>query len=1108
MSKLKKALTIVTLLVFLLILFTKTVFASDTGNLFKKVEYSEDFKNWLELSDEEKKKVMQPRMYDIIPTNTIPNNLLYRARLLGASANSRYSLKDVIPSNLTIRNQQQTQACWAFAALSSLETNIALSNYKNGTNTSKVYDYSERHMEYANSKTFANNKENKSGYNRSVNSGGQWYLAESYLTNGLGAIDEKDMPFENNADVIDISAIQNKTVTSQVYDTIDFADYRVQTDEKKAEIMNEIKQHIQNYGSVFASIHGNSSSISAFNCYNNETGAKFCNSTILHGADHAVSIIGWDDNYSIDNFAEEAKPTSNGAWIIRNSWGERLEYSLSELKEERFNTYKQQCIAKGWNSASEIPNEFIEQAGYTIENDKVYVKIGDNGIMYVSYEDRNISKTMYGIIKASDTVEYENIYQYDEYYPAYDITFNSSKTMLCNIFDKKTTGPEYLTQVALYSPETYKCKVYVNPNGTSKTKNDMQLVQLKAGETETFNAGYHTLEFSKPIEIKSNKFAVVVEIEGTRSYGVNIKLETKVNEVEAFNSVQVENGKCFIATNNDFDTCQWIDLGHLSEQVSTLPNGDSTVKAFTVSEILDESLKNIEIVTPPTKTKYFEGENFDKTGMVVKANYNSKKNPSKILDDGSYNITNGNNLKVGQTSVTITYDNKSTNQSITVEKNSVTDLKIKTPPTKTEYKEGQNFDKNGMVVEATFKDGTTKDVTDYTIENGTNLKANQTQVTISYGEKSIEQIITVTPNPLIEIKVNKAPDKTKYVVGQNFDKTGMVITGTYQDESTQEIIDYTIENGTKLVKDQSSVTIKYEGKTVEQPITVEEKAVTEIKINKKPSKTQYIQNKENLDLSGGTIIVNYNDGSNEEIDLTSELIQISGFDNKNVGKNTITIQYGTKTTSIDLEIIAEAKPANSNFDDSNCKVDNAKYYTYTDSSKQEYLVMDITVDKISKNNVNDSYEYYYYLSSNKDENNIENWVKISEYNSSDNKIQFKMDTRDIKNYAELSTSNNLYLYIKEVAIKGGNQSVKVSKAMQLNSDVTVETYLDGAKVTNSNAGNKVPTTNDSKNDTDKTKAPGILPNTGAGSIIVIVLIVLIAGTIFFIRYKNLSKYIK
>lgn len=122
--------------------------------------------------------------------------------------------------------------------------------------------------------------------------------------------------------------------------------------------------------------------------------------------------------------------------------------------------------------------------------------------------------------------------------------------MLCNIFDKKTTKTEYLTQVSLYAPETYKCKVYVNPNGTSKSKNDLQLVTLKSGESETVNAGYHTLEFANPIELKANSFAVVIEIQSSK-YSATLPLESKIDSISAWDSVSVESGKCFLALGKD-----------------------------------------------------------------------------------------------------------------------------------------------------------------------------------------------------------------------------------------------------------------------------------------------------------------------------------------------------------------------------------------------------------------------------------------------------------------------------------------------------------------------------------------------------------------------------
>ena len=1085
-------------LIFLgIVLLTKTIFANDTSKLFEKVDYTEEFKMWLNLSDEEKERCLIPRMYKITPSEKFERNLWYRTSLLGTSLNPRYSLKDVIPNNLSIRNQGSTQACWAFASISSLETNLALSNLKSGENE-KIYDFSERHMEYANSRIFANSIENPYGYNRTVGSGGYWYYAQSYLTNGLGAINETEMPFEYNENIIDISEIQNKTVTSQVYDTVEFADYRYENDEKKAEIMNQIKQHIKNYGSVFALMHGNSSSFLG-ECYNNETGAKYCNNTIFHQADHAVSIIGWDDNYSIDNFAEECRPTSKGAWIIRNSWGERIEYDLLELKESYFDIRRQECIANGWNSAEEVPNEIIEQYDYIIEDDMAYKKIGDNGIMYVSYEDVNISKQLYGIIKATDTVEYENLYQYDEFYPAGLIRFNLSKVFLCNIFDKKSTGPEYLTQVSITSPDTYKCKVYVNPNGDSKSKNDMQLIQLKAGETETINAGYHTIEFARPVEIRGNKFAVVIELEGTNQYSsVYVYTESKNEDTEIFDYVKVENGKCFVSVSNDLDSCEWFDLGKISQENEDLENGDSTIKAFTTNELIDESLKNIEIINPPTKVHYFENENFDASGMVVKANYNSKKNPYVILDSGSYSIENGTNLSVGQTSVKITFEGKETTQPITVEKNSVINLRIITPPTKTEYKEGQSFERAGMVIEADFKDGTTKTITDYTVENGNNLKTTQNHVTISYGGISIDQDITVIPNPLIRIDITNEPNKVKYVEGQDFDKTGMIVTGTYQDGSKQEIIDYVIENGTNLLAEQTSVRIKYEGMTADQSIIVEEKKVERIRINKLPAKTQYIQNKEDLELAGGSIIITYNDGTEEEVDLNSEDVTILGFNNKNVGKNIITVEYETKKATFEVQIIAEAKPENSDFSNINSRVNKVEYYMYSDPNKEEYMVMDLVVDGIIKSTKNDSLEYYYYISPNQIEDTIEHWVKITE-NQDDNTISFKINTKDISNYDDILKADDLYLYIREVAKLGGNQQVKVTNAIKLNSEASIEVYVDDEKIGDDEIE---PQKEDSKK--DDTVAKKELPNTGIKIAFISVGLLLIFISIKFIQYRRLK----
>ena len=94
MKKLKKISIILMILISFLI--APKVFAKSNNDEIRKVEYSEDFKRWLKLSDEEKNKTIQPRMYDVIVTDFNTRNVFYKVRLLGAKSNSKYNLKNII----------------------------------------------------------------------------------------------------------------------------------------------------------------------------------------------------------------------------------------------------------------------------------------------------------------------------------------------------------------------------------------------------------------------------------------------------------------------------------------------------------------------------------------------------------------------------------------------------------------------------------------------------------------------------------------------------------------------------------------------------------------------------------------------------------------------------------------------------------------------------------------------------------------------------------------------------------------------------------------------------------------------------------------------------
>lgn len=956
------------LILFIGIVFCTNVQAVDIPKI-EEVEYSDEYKEYMALSDEEKAERTEPSRYNVISPKTNSeylsnlNNIFKSATLVKSGLDSEYDLRDIISQNVAIRNQMNTNSCWAFATIGALESNIALLDYKAGR-TGNVYDYSERHLDYSvRSNAFNNDEVNKYGYNIGFEKGGTFLMAESYLSNGMGAIEEEEMPFENNEDNIDISEIQNKNTATTLYDTILFEDI---DDIGKTELMSKMKQVISNYGGIYAIFNG----ANIFSdTYNNATGAIYCPNSTDYPSNHGGIIIGWDDTYSKSNFKEGNQPANDGAWIIKNSWGEKLSFDLNEVKEDLYTQYKEQCNQAGFNSADEITNEFllpIIEASYgegkvTIEGDSIVITVGDNGYMYISYDDANIYSELYAIEKATSTKDYDNIYQNDLLHPGLAIGMQTTEDMyIANKFKRDSSEDEVLTMVSIFTMQEVTAKVFVNPNSDDLSK--LQQVELKDGESIKLEPGYHTIILAEPVKLTGDSFAVAMSVQsGTDKQTVMVESK-KVDE-----NAEVNSNESFFSTKEAMEAGVWIDF--CSADAGN-QNCNVSIKAFTEKQTSEEpaELQSIEISNPPTNTEYTEGEKFDTSGMKVTA---------------------------------------------------------------------------------TYSDLTTKEVTNYKVLDGDNLYYGQNSVTISYTENGI----------------------------------------------------------TKEAKQNITV------KQVEQ-----QKEIKSIEMASLPDKTTYKQN-EKLNLDGGKVKVIYADDTSTELNLNSSSLTITGFDNQTIGKQTITVEYQGFTTTFELEVEEGAKPVLSDFTNANLVVKDATVYLYKEIIDDDYIDINIEVDNISGRDENTEYTYYYYLSENKSDENIENWTKVKNAKVNANgdgtyTLTGKISTKDIAKIEELSDANNLYLYIKEVGTVGEN-SVEQTYTEKLKVDGDDATYyMDNeyqGKVEDIIDNNK-PTTPDGDNDNnnnddeDTTISPKPIPQTGEIYLgIIAIAIIAGIGIYFFVKNKNIDK---
>lgn len=157
---------------------------------------------------------------------------------------------------------------------------------------------------------------------------------------------------------------------------------------------------------------------------------------------------------------------------------------------------------------------------------------------------------------------------------------------------------------------------------------------------------------------------------------------------------------------------------------------------------------NIRVTTPPTKTNYLAGEALDLSGMVVTLVANNG-GMYDVTGDCVFSPADGSVVTSSTTEVNISYTwYKDSTVFTAVQPISIKELAsiaVTTPPTVTDYFAGEELDLTGIVVTASYADGSTSDVTNdcvFSPADGDVLTANDTTISITYTQGSIVKTAT------------------------------------------------------------------------------------------------------------------------------------------------------------------------------------------------------------------------------------------------------------------------------------------------------------------------------------------------------------------------------
>lgn len=315
--------------------------------------------------------------------------------------------------------------------------------------------------------------------------------------------------------------------------------------------------------------------------------------------------------------------------------------------------------------------------------------------------------------------------------------------------------------------------------------------------------------------------------------------------------------------------------------------------------IKPKEIVGISVIKNPNKTRYIAGELLDTTGMVLQIEYDNAEKEF-IYDYKCENVV----LKNGEVAIQLKYDaNHSFPLFVSVVDNELIGIELVSLPDKVDYIERKDtLDVTGAAIAKCYSNGS-KEVIPITLNmtNGfDNRFIGRCKVYVLYERFRESFDVNILKKEISSIEITRIPNKSIYSEGETIDLTGIVIKGHYNNNTVEDVLDYVIETKCLRLGD-NEVVISYNGVKTSFPVTVTPRSVEAISVSNMPNKLSYKQDVEDFDASGGKVLIIYNNGTSDYVDMNRTVID--NFDNSVAGDCYVQISYEGCTTSFKVNVI-------------------------------------------------------------------------------------------------------------------------------------------------------------------------------------------------------------